>query len=145
MRRAIVPAAKAGVPAGILFAAHALFGNGHLWPMIWPLLAGVAAVLIAPASSRYRDAGARAKLGATAGGFAGVIFLVLTLIGLFAFEREALESGGQLLGSDDPMLDMLRIILAIGIAALLGVALAALGGALAGALRRSPPADGHAH
>ena len=145
MRRAIVPAAQAGVPAGVLFAAHALFADSHVWPLVWPLLGGAAAVLIAPAATRLRDAGSRAKLGATAGGFAGVVFLVLTLVGLFAFERSAMESGGRLLGADDPLLATLSIVLAIGIAALIGVALAAVGGALARSRHRAAPGDAHAH
>jgi hypothetical protein len=70
-----------GVVAGLLFFGHAMINNSHAWPLIWPAVAGAAAVL---AAHRQRSPGYAADLAtaALAGLIAGATFFAATAFSL---------------------------------------------------------------
>lgn len=102
-----------GIIGGLLFFGHAMVNNSHAWPLIWPALAGAAAVI---GTHRDRSSGYAADLSAAAltGVIAGATFFVATAISLS--ELGLLKNGS--LG-------------ALALAAVLGMAAALVLGGLA--------------
>jgi len=68
-----------GVVAGLLFFGHAMINNSHAWPLIWPALAGAAAVLMAH-RARMPGYGADLAAAGVAGASAAVIFFGATAV-----------------------------------------------------------------
>ncbi|CAA9524310.1 MAG: hypothetical protein AVDCRST_MAG23-306 [uncultured Sphingosinicella sp.] len=125
-----------GMGAGLLFFAHAMIPNSHAWPMIWPLSAGVFAVLTN--GSRNAAHPFRSSVGAAvkAGAIAGVLFVLATVAALLALGLPGMASVLSALGAEGPVVFKASIVAALSFAALLGVLLAALAGALTYPLAR---------
>ena len=124
------PAVAAGLVAGLLFFLHALIPNSHAWPMLWPLLGGVGAVVLT--ARRHRLDGFWNGVGSSlkAGALAGLVFLVATAVALFVLSFPQLEAAARALGSDGPVVISGAVLLSLAAVAALGAALAAFAGAL---------------
>ena len=132
MRLRSSPAVAAGVMAGLLFFAHALVPYSRAWPLMWPLLGGVAAAVLASAGGRGTGAWGRVRVGAAAGAIAGGVFLALTLAALFLLAQPGMEGTTRVLGAMEPVVVTPVLAVAIALAALVGVAASALGGVAGG-------------
>lgn len=102
-----------GIVGGVMFFAHGMINNSHAWPLIWPALAGLAVVVQA---RRNGDAGFGSELlkAAKVGMFAALVFLGATAV--------TLGGMGLLRGST---------LLALALAATLGIIASLLAGSLA--------------
>jgi|GEM_PF-2483682 len=131
MRLRFSPVAAAGLAAGVLFFAHALVPYSRAWPLVWPMLGGVAAAALA---CRGHTIGgwARVRVGAAAGAIAGGVFLALTLVALFLLAQPGLAPAARALGAMGPVSVTPVLALALAIAALIGVGALALGGVAGG-------------
>ena len=111
------PAMITGVVAGLLFFGHAMIDNSHAWPLLWPFLGGVAAVVLAARGHRLR--GFWSGLGASAGSGAlsAALFFGATVIALKALGSLTPERTGNVMSL-------------LAIAAAIGFGLATVGGAL---------------
>ena len=135
MRTRISPAMAAGLAAGVLFFAHAMVPYSRAWPLVWPLFGGVAAVMLASRDRRL-SGGQRARVGASAGAIAGLVFLLATGAALYVLSLPRLESVAGLFGAVSPIALNPALLAALAIAALIGIAAGALGGAAGGAFGR---------
>ncbi len=123
----------AGLLAGVLFYLHALIPYSHAWPLLWPLLGGALAVYLA---ARRREGplsvGQGLKLGAEAGGIAGLLFFLASLPTLYVLAQPAFERAARILGATDaPVQVNAAVAVGLAFAALLGLAAALLGSLLA--------------
>lgn len=125
----------AGLTAGVLFFAHAMVPYSRAWPLLWPLLGGVAAAVLASRERRL-SGGQRARVGASAGAVAGVVFLLATGLALYVISLPGMESVAGLFGAVEPIAFNPALLAALAIAAVIGIAAGALGGAAGGALHR---------
>jgi hypothetical protein len=132
MRLRSSPAVAAGLAAGLLFFAHALVPYSRAWPLVWPLLGGVAAAALASGHGRSIGAWARVRVGAAAGAIAGGLFLALTLVALFLLAQPGMEPTARVLGAMQPVVVTPVLAFAICIAAVVGVAASAVGGVAGG-------------
>jgi len=131
------PATLAGVAAGLLFYLNALLPNSHAWPLLWPALGGAVAVVLA---ARRADAGHGAlATGARAGLVAAGVFLLATVPTLYVLTFPQLRSVAEMLGGSGPLVITGSLIVALAVAAALGIPGAALGG-LAGRMVARPRA-----
>jgi hypothetical protein len=135
MRLRTSPPVTAGLAAGLLFFAHALVPYSRAWPLVWPLLGGVAAAALA-CGGRAIGPWARVRVGAAAGAIAGGVFLALTLAALFLLAQPGMESTGRVLGAMEPVVVTPVLAMAIALAAVVGVAASALGGVAGGWVAR---------
>lgn len=131
MRLRTSPAVTAGVAAGLLFFAHALVPYSRAWPLVWPLLGGVAAAALA-SRGRSTSAWKRVRVGAAAGAIAGGVFLALTLAALFLLAQPGMEATARILGAMEPVVVTPALAVAIALAAVIGVAASAVGGVAGG-------------
>lgn len=136
MRLRSSPAVVAGVSAGLLFFAHALVPYSRAWPLMWPLLGGVAAAALASGRGRRIGAWARVRVGAAAGAIAGGVFLALTLAALYLLAQPGMEGTARILGAMAPVVVAPALAVALALAALIGVAASALGGVAGGWVAR---------
>lgn len=123
----------AGLLAGVWFYLHALVPHSHAWPLLWPLLGGALAVVLAV---RYKEGqvslGQGLKLAAKAGVAAGLLFFGATLPTLYVLAQPAFEHAARVLGAVDvPVQVNMAVATGLAVAALLGTAAAVLGGLLA--------------
>ena len=79
------PALSGGLVVGLLFFAHAMIKNSHAWPMVWPLVAGAAAVVIAARREQLHGFWSGIGIAAKSG---------LNLIGRQANARDGIFNGG---------------------------------------------------
>lgn len=140
MRTRFSPAAVAGLTAGLLFFAHAMVPYSRAWPLLWPLLGGVAAAVLASRDGYSGSGFHRARVGAAAGAIAGAVFLGGTLVALFILSRPGLEPVAGLFGAVKPIAFNPALLVALAVAALVGIAAGALGGAAGGVLGHRRPA-----
>jgi hypothetical protein len=131
MRLRTSPAVTAGVAAGLLFFAHALVPYSRAWPLVWPLLGGVAAAALV-SRGRAITPWARVRVGAAAGAIAGGVFLALTLAALFLLAQPGMEATARILGAMEPVVVTPVLAVAIALAAVIGVAASAVGGVAGG-------------
>jgi hypothetical protein len=136
MRTRFSPAAAAGLTAGVLFFAHAMVPYSRAWPLLWPLLGGVAAVVLAARGQGSPGGWRCVRTGATAAAIAGGVFLVATLAALFVLSRPGLEPIAGAFGAVQPIAFNPALFVALAFAALVGIAAGALGGAAGGVLGR---------
>jgi hypothetical protein len=134
MRR-LSPATLAGVASGVLFYLHAMVPYSHAWPLVWPVLGGAAAVVLA---ARRADAhhGALAT-GARAGAVAAGVFLVMTIPTLLLLSLPRLAEVAKMLGGNGPLVMTGSMLVALAVAASFSIPGAVLGG-LAGRLVARP-------
>jgi hypothetical protein len=132
MRLRSSPAVEAGLVAGLLFFAHALVPYSRAWPLVWPLLGGVAAAVLASGHGRDVGAWGRVRVGAAAGAIAGGVFLALTLAAVFLLAQPGMEATARILGAMEPVAVTPVLAVAIALAALIGVAASAVGGVAGG-------------
>ena len=111
------PATVAGVVAGLLFFGHAMIDNSHAWPLVWPFLGGVAAVVLAARHDRLRGFWSGLRAGAGSGALSAALFVSATILVLRAFNLIPPERS-------DAALQLLALAGAIGFS------LATVGGAL---------------
>ncbi len=123
----LTPALTVGLAAGVLFFAHAMINNSHAWPLVWPLAGGAAAVWFAARRGRLHGFWSGLRAGAGAGVVSSALF--------FAATAAALAGLGLL-----PPERLNVVLLSLGVAAGLGVVLAAAAGALVYPAARVPPA-----
>ena len=117
-----------GLAAGVLLFSHALIPGSRVWPLIWPLLAGGAAVLGLQAGGR-----APTFLGAVLTGLkAGVLGAAVFVGGAFILTL-ALGALGEPVAAD--------LLLRLGVAAGLGALAATLGGTAVAPLVCRPPSS----
>lgn len=107
-----------GLIAGVAFFIHAWLQNSHAWPLVWPLLAGVA---VAASSGSGRGMVANLARGAGAGLVAGLVFLIATAVAIYGFGAIP-DAQPQLRDQAGPVLGGLSL------AALLSVVAGAVGG-----------------
>jgi hypothetical protein len=89
-----------GLIAGIAFFIHAWIQNSHAWPLIWPFLGGVLAVILV--RSRI-SLGSALATGAVVGLISALVFVIVTALALYGLglgpeTGEALQAGATLLG-----------------------------------------------
>lgn len=120
----------AGLVSGFLFFAHALIPNSHAWPMVWPLLGGVVAVLLPAKRRRLRNFWTGIRKSAKAGILAGLIFLVFTLLALYLLSQPQFSSLLSLGDSPSPKVTA-SVALSLAAVAGIGVLLAIIAGAFA--------------
>ncbi len=122
-----------GLLAGLLFYLHALIPFSHAWPLLWPLLGGALAVVLAARSEDGQvSLGQGLKLATKAGVVAGLLFFAATLPTLYALAQPAFEHAARILGAvDAPVQVNTAVATGLAVAALLGTAAASLGGLLA--------------
>jgi hypothetical protein len=132
MRLRSSPAVAAGLVAGLLFFAHALVPYSRAWPLVWPLLGGVAAAALASGGGRSTGAWGRVRVGAAAGAIAGGVFLALTLAALVVLAQPGMGATARILGAMEPVVVTPVLAVAIALAALIGVAASAVGGVAGG-------------
>lgn len=135
MRARVSPAVAAGLTTGILFFAHAMIPYSRAWPLLWPLLGGVAAVVLASRDSSLSGV-QRARVGASAGAVAAAVFLAATIGALFVISRPGMEPVAALFGAVEPIAFSPVLLIALALAAVIGIAAGALGGAAGGAIPR---------
>lgn len=123
------PAILAGLVGGALFFGHAMINNSHAWPMVWPLLAGSAAVLLAARRHGLQGFWNGLGLAARAGLVAGSLFFVMTLAALALLATAPFEATATALGAEGPVVLTASVVIALAAAALGGTMLAALAGA----------------
>jgi hypothetical protein len=131
MRHRFSPA----VAAGLTVFGHALVPYSRAWPLIWPLLGGVAAAALACRGGTVSP-WARIRVGAAAGAIAGCVFLVLTLIAVFLLAQPGMGPIARMLGAMGPVVVTPVLAFAIGVAVLIGVAASAVGGVAGGWVAR---------
>lgn len=136
MRR-LSPATLAGVASGLLFYAHAMIPYSHAWPLVWPVLGGAAAVVLA--SRRAGERQSALGTGLRAGAIAAVVFVVATVPTLFLLTLPQLDTVSRMLGGDGPLVMTGAVVIAIAAAAAFSIPGAVLGG-LAGRLVARPRA-----
>jgi hypothetical protein len=122
-----------GAAAGVLFFAHGMINNSHAWPLVWPLLGGVAAVVAARrrgGSGPWRAIGQ----GAFAGVLAGGVFLAFTSVALFTLYSTG--AGGDLGWRVSAF--KVETLVALAVVAAIGVLAALAGGMAAAPLVRRP-------
>ena len=122
----------AGLLAGTLFYLHALIPFSHAWPLLWPLLGGALAVVLAARGNPARvSLGQGLKLAAKAGVVAGLLFFGATLPTLYALAQPAFEQAARILGAVDvPVQVSMAVATGLAVAAVLGTFAAMLGGLL---------------
>ncbi len=127
------PGVIAGLLAGGLFYLHALVPSSRAWPLIWPLMGGALAVMLAARYQANRiSVGQGLKLGAKTGIAAGALFFGATLPTLYALAQPAFEDVARNLGAVNmPVQVSMPVTIGLAVAALLGTAAAVLGGLLA--------------
>ncbi|HSU13369.1 hypothetical protein [Longimicrobium sp.] len=135
MRR-LSPAMLAGLVSGLLFYLNALVPYSHAWPLVWPVLGGAAAVVLARRAGHGRGA---LGTGAAAGAIAGGVFLALTIPTLFLLSLPSMEGVDRLLGGDGRLVVTGSMMIAIAAAAAFGIPSGAIGG-IAGRLVARPRA-----
>ena len=139
MRTRVSPAMAAGLTAGVLFFAHAMVPYSRAWPLLWPLLGGVAAAALASRGAQL-SGGQRARVGASAGAVAGLVSLLATAAALYVISLPRMEGIAGLFSAVEPIAFNPALLVALGVAAVVGIAAGALGGAAGGALGRRRPA-----
>ncbi len=121
---------KIGLLSGFLFFAHAMIPFSHAWPLVWPLLGGVAAVYLVSqrggAQSFWKGLSASAKVGFAAAAF----FFVATAAALFILGQPSFEPVAKSLGAEGGVAVSAPILLSLAFAALIGMAVAMVSGAL---------------
>jgi len=134
--RRLSPAVLAGTGSGLLFYASALINNSHAWPLVWPVLGGAAAVVLARRAGRR---GSALGTGALAGAIAGLVFLAATVPTLFLLSRPSMAGVTRVLGGNGPLVLTGSMVIAIAAAAAIGIPSGAIGG-IAGRLVARPRA-----
>jgi hypothetical protein len=122
-------ALRTGIAGGVLFFVNASIPNSNSWPMVWPALTGAAAFWIATdgvSPHRFRH-GMLAALAA--GTLAGLIFIVGCNVTILTVGRAMLNSITPPPAAAGTMLITASVELGLGVVALLGVAVAVVGGA----------------
>ena len=113
------PALLAGVIAGLVFFAHAMINDSHAWPMIWPLVAGSGAILLAARKHRLQGFGSGLWIATKAGAIAGALFFATTVAALAA------------MSSFNPAIAVTgNVVMMLGAVGLSAVVLALLAGAV---------------
>ncbi|HEX9950661.1 MAG TPA: hypothetical protein VGB53_02755 [Rubricoccaceae bacterium] len=130
MLRRLSPSAVAGLAAGLLFFLHALVPNSHAWPMVWPVLGGIAAVTLAARRHRLEGFWSSVASSLKAGALAGLVFLVTTAAALFVLSLPQLEAAARTLGSDGPVIVSGSVLVGLAAVAAGGALLAGLAGAV---------------
>jgi hypothetical protein len=116
---------KVGIAAGAAFYLHALIPGSNAWPLLWPAVAGAAAVFLGS------DGGSRSAFwesvgrGLKAGAVAGVIFLVATAVSLWLLSTPRLAPVAGQLGAEGPITVTVAVVSGLTLVALLGAALSA--------------------
>lgn len=133
------PVLVVGLVAGFLFLGHALINNSHAWPMIWPILAGSAAVAIAARRERLGRFASGIGIAAKTGAVASLLFLVGSVAAVALIDGS--ETAARLWGVEGQSLFRPAAIVAIGFVALAGVVLAAVAGAFTFPVVRTRTSD----
>ena len=126
------PTVVAGLLAGGLFFLHALLPNSHAWPLVWPLLGGVLAVVLSArrrtqAVGFWNGMGVGARTGLVAAG----LFLVASAVAVYVLSLPPMAQAARTLGADGPLVITSSVFAGLGLAAALGVAVSALASAFA--------------
>lgn len=124
------PALSVGLVVGLLFFAHAMIRNSHAWPMVWPLVAGGAAVLIAARREQLHGFWSGIGVAAKSGLIAGAIFFVSTAAALALLASGSFDGAAAALGAEGPLVVGGAMLSAIALVAAGGVLLAILAGAV---------------
>ena len=136
MLQRLSPVALAGIVSGLLFFLHALVPNSHVWPLVWPLLGGVATVVLAARQRRLSGFWNSVASSLKAGALAGGLFLVATAAALLLLSLPQLEAAADVLGADGPVVVSGAVLLSLLVAAAIGVGVTVLAGAVTFPLAR---------
>lgn len=129
-------ATTVGMATGVAFFFHAMLPNSHAWPLIWPLLGGVAVEVIAGRRHELAGFWDGLRLAGVTGLVTGAIFFALTVAALYALGMDQFASLARTLGAMGPVPFTALIVKAVALTAVTGVFLVAIAGGLAFPLAR---------
>jgi hypothetical protein len=127
MARPSTTSLAAGLVAGAALFAHALVQNSQAWPLLWPLLGGLTAVLLGRRG--ITSFGAAVRAGALTGLIAGLVFFAVTAIALLILEVPT-EAAQAVEGRSGPFL------VGLAITSVLAAIVGAVGGAAGWAIAK---------
>jgi hypothetical protein len=116
---------KVGLVAGLGFFLHAMIPNSNAWPMLWPAAAGMLGVLLTARSGSGFGFWRSLGIGLQSGAIAGAVFFALTAVSLWLLSTSGLTPLARQLGAEGPI-NVGAGVVGIAVAALMGLALAAL-------------------
>jgi hypothetical protein len=125
-----------GVTAGAAFFLHAMLPNSHAWPLIWPLIGGVAVDFLAGRRRELTGFGDGLRLAGATGLVAGAFFFVATASTLYALGTEQFASLTRVLGGQGPITFTALTVKAVAVAAVASVLLVTVAGSVAFPLAR---------
>ena len=127
---------KVGILAGIGFFLHAMIPNSNAWPMLWPAAAGLFGMLLTARRNPGLGFWGSIGVGLKSGAVAGAIFFLVTALSLWLLSSSALTPLARQLGAEGPI-NLGAAVIGIGVAALIGSALAAITAGAAYPIARS--------